>query len=129
MRRHVHRAQFVDEILDVIALVGSQGDTARPVGAQFDHGKRSRSLGMTVSLCEAGIGHQAVAVLNQRMAHIAKLGLFAISLAVEASLGISHRGVRLVRALLAVEVDLGIAALVRWIGGPWPALPENLEIM
>ena len=37
MRRHLHRAQFVDEILGVISLVGTQRDRLRPIGVRLDH--------------------------------------------------------------------------------------------
>jgi hypothetical protein len=48
MRRHFHRAQFVDEVLGVIGFVGAQGDRVRPVGARFDHVQRRYALRVTV---------------------------------------------------------------------------------
>ncbi len=70
-------------------------------------------FGMAVRMGQAGFNHETVAVLHQGMAHIAQLGLLALALAVEAGIGIGDRDVRLVRALLAMEVHFGIAAYVR----------------
>src|SRR3954463_7298898 len=36
MRRHVHRARFIDEVLRIVGLVGAERDRLRPVGAGFD---------------------------------------------------------------------------------------------
>ena len=43
-----HRAQLVDEVLGVVALVGAERDPSRPVGARLDHGERRHPLGMAV---------------------------------------------------------------------------------
>ena len=122
MRRHCHRAQFIDEVFCVIGLVGTERDRARPVGARFDHGERRYPLGMAVSRRQTSINQKAMAVLPQAMADEAELGFLARSLAVEPCIGIGRRDMRLVRPLLAMKVGFRIAAatgrrLVR--SAPW----------
>ena len=109
MRRHVHRAQFVDEVFGVVALVGAERDRPWPVGARLDHVQRRDPLGVAVGLGQAGVDHEPIAVLHQGMTHEAELGLLARSLAIEPRLRIGRRGVRLVGALLAMEVRLAVA--------------------
>jgi hypothetical protein len=46
---------------------------------------------------------------DQRMSHEAELGFLARSLAIKASFWIGRRSVRLVRALLAVEIRLAVS--------------------
>ena len=108
MGRRVHRAQFIDEVLGVIALVGAERDRPRPVGARLDHVQRRDPLGMAVGLGQTGVDDEAVAVLHQRMPHEAELGFLARSLAIEPRLRIGRRGVRLVGALLAMEIRLAV---------------------
>jgi hypothetical protein len=62
MRRHFHRAQFVDEVLGVIGFVGAQGDRVRPVGARFDHVQRRYALRVTVGWRQTGIDDSVVEV-------------------------------------------------------------------
>ena len=50
------------------------------------------------------------AVLHENMADEAQLRALSWTLAVEPRVRIGRRGVRLVRALLAAEVDLGVAS-------------------
>ena len=53
----------------------------------------------------------AVAVLDQQMPHVGQLGGGVVGLAEQHRFRISGRGVGLVRPLLALEIDLGVAAL------------------
>jgi len=55
------------------------------------------------------------------MAHMAEPGFLAFALAVEACVGIDNGPMGFVRALLAMEVHLGVAAFA---GGFWPVPPE-----
>ena len=87
VRRRVHRAQFVDEVLGVVALVGAERDRPRPIGARLDHVQRRDPLGVAVGLGQTGVDDEAVAVLHQRMAHEAELGFLARPLAIEPRLG------------------------------------------
>ena len=54
-----------------------------------------------------------IAVLHQQMAHVAQLCALAGALAIEARIRIGRRGMRRVRALLAMEVAFGIAPATR----------------
>jgi hypothetical protein len=68
MRRHVHRAQLVDEVLCIEGFVGAKRDRCRPVGTRFDQVQRGHPFGMPVGLRQARVDQQAVAVLHQPMA-------------------------------------------------------------
>src|ERR1700721_4309497 len=109
MRRHPHRAQFVDEVFYVVGFVGAKRDRRRSVGTRLDHVQRSHPLGMPVSQCQAGVDQQAMTVLHQPMPDEAKLRLLAFALAVEPGIGIGGRSMGIVRAFLAMEVRFGIA--------------------
>ena len=109
MRRHLHRAQFVDEVFCIVGFVGAKRDRCRPVGMRFDHVQRGHPFGVPVSQRQAGIDQQAVAVLHQPMPDEAQLRLLAFTLAVEPGIGIGGRNMGIVRAFLAMEVRFGIA--------------------
>ena len=64
------------------------------------------ALGVAVGFGQTGVDHQAVAVLHQGVTHEAELGFLARALAVELGLRVGRRSVRLVRALLPVEIGL-----------------------
>jgi len=49
MRRHPHRAQFVDEVLHVIVLVAAERDRPRPVSMRLDQGERRHAFAMPVA--------------------------------------------------------------------------------
>ena len=83
-----------------------------PIGARLDHVQCGDPLGMAVSLGQAGVDNEAVAVLHQRMSHEAELRLLARSLAIEPRLRIGRRGMRLVGALLAMEIHFAIPSAV-----------------
>src|SRR6202142_2447407 len=110
MRAHVHGAQLVDEVGSVIALVGAQADAGRTVGALLDHRQRGDALAMAVGGRETGVDDEAGTVLHQRVTEKGQFRLHARSLAIEPRIRIGGRGVRLVRTLLALEIDLDIAA-------------------
>jgi hypothetical protein len=48
VRRHLHRAQFVDEVFRVVGFVGAKRDRCRPVRTRLDHVQRSHPLGVPV---------------------------------------------------------------------------------
>jgi len=58
---------------------------------------------------------QAVAVFGERVPDEAELGCRMVALAVKLRVGISRRGVRVVRALLAVELTLAVASRRWWL--------------
>ena len=109
MWRDLHRAQFVDEVLHVISLVGPERDRSRPISARLNHLQRRNPLGVPISLRQAGIDEKTVAVLHQAMAHEAEFGFLARPLAVKPGIRIGCRGMRLIRPSLAVEVRVRIA--------------------
>src|ERR1700685_1231040 len=109
MRRHLHRAQFVDEVFYVVGFVGAKRDRRRSVGTRLDHVQRSHPLGMPVSQCQAGVDQQAMTGLHQPMPDEAKLRLLAFALAIKPGIGIGGRSMGIVRAFLAMEVRFGIA--------------------
>src|SRR6201987_1104863 len=109
MRRAAALAATGDTVGGVIVLVGAHG--AARLGIVLDHVEGGRSLRRTVGLGEARIDDQPVAVLHHQMPHVAELGLLASALAEQAGIGVGSRGMRVVLALLAMEVALGIAPL------------------
>src|SRR5215212_8042327 len=87
--------------------------TARGRSARASIIARANPLGMTIRRREPGIDDQPRAVLHQGVADEAELRLHAGSLAVEPGLGVGRALVGLIRALLALEVDLEIAPATR----------------
>jgi hypothetical protein len=84
VRPHLHRANLVDEVLDVVAPVGTERHGPRAVGDALDHCQRGDALGMAVSPRQARVDDEARAVLHQRMAHKAELRLLARPLPISA---------------------------------------------
>lgn len=72
MRRHLHRAQFVDEIVGVIGFVSAQGNRLTPIRPRLDHVKLRDPLAVSVGSRKAGVNHEAVP-------HEAELGLLALA--------------------------------------------------
>jgi hypothetical protein len=77
MRAHVQFAQLHHEVLRIIALVGREGDRARPVATRRDHVECGQPFGMTRDTGQPGVDDQPGAVLHQAVADEAKLGLHA----------------------------------------------------
>ena len=75
VRRHPHRAQLIDEVCSVIALVRSQRDRPWPVGTGLYHVQCRYALAMPIGCRQAGIDQQAMTVLHEPMPHKAELGL------------------------------------------------------
>ena len=128
MRAHVDRAQFLDEIGRIVALVGAQRDGARASGEIFDHVERRQPLGMARDTRQPSIDNQTRAVLHQPMADEAELRLHSRSLAVQSGVRVGRAAMRLVGALLAAKIDrciapathridIGRPAGVRWFLG------------
>ncbi len=55
MGRDVHGAQFIDETLRVIPLVGAKRNPVGAVGVRLDHCKRGFALSVTIGFGETGI--------------------------------------------------------------------------
>jgi hypothetical protein len=79
------------------------------------------SFRIAICLGQANIHHQTRCGSHQDVAHEAGPLFLARLLAIEACFRISVGGVRLVRTLLAVEIQLGVAAR-RWQFGGWRAV-------
>ena len=110
-------AQVSNKIARVVSLVGTQGHTlairSHPL---LGHLQGGFPFGRPRGWSQSGGGHQPVAVLHQHVSLIAQLGFLARSFPVEPRLRIGLGLVRLVAALLAVEVHRRVARIV----GPGP---------
>ncbi len=89
--------------------------------------QRRLPLGRAGGLADAAADRQAMTVLHQGMPHVAELGRLPVALLVEPRLRIGRALVRLVGALLLVEVTLGVAAGPRGSSSP-PSFLRKLLI-
>src|SRR4029453_10091315 len=111
MRGAAALATAGDEVGGVVELVGTHR-TAR-LGIVLDHIESRRALGGAGGLGQPGIDDEVVPVLHHHMAHVAELGLLAGALAKQPCVGVRRRGMRLIGALLATEVALGVTPPAR----------------
>src|SRR5436305_14782610 len=112
MRRDLDGAQLGDMIGGVISLVlAHRAALAGLLGFALEHGLRSTALGRSVGNRDPAADRQSMPVLHEGMAHVGELRLPPGGLAVKAAFGIAGAGVRVILALLAVEVGapVGIA--------------------
>src|SRR5258707_12535203 len=111
MRGDVQGACSRDEILGVVGLVRAYGD-APPASCSLvlKHQQRGFALSVAVRLGDHGGGDQAVAVLHQRVPQIGQMRLLAVALLVQSRIRVGGRFMRVVGALLAMEVR-AIAAI------------------
>ncbi len=109
----------INKFCCVIPLVRANRGS-RFTHAAFDHGVRRLPLCATVGLRRFHIDHQAMPVFGQGVRHVSELGFGVLALLVEPGLRVSTAFVGDVAALLAFEVDLGIASG----RAVWPALPS-----
>src|SRR6202158_772064 len=107
MRRAAAFTAAGDKVGGVIVLVAAHG--AAGPGIVLDHVERRRALRCAVGLGQPCIDDEAIAVLHHQMPHVAEFGLLAGTLAEQASVRVGGREMRVVPALLAVEVALGVA--------------------
>ncbi len=118
VRRDTHCAQIGDEVGGVVAFVGADRDaTLRSRIMSLDHELGGLPLGFAGRLRHLGLDDEPVPVLGHRVSDVAELRLFAFALFVEPRLQIGDGRMRCIAALLAMEVDLGVAALLRLGGG------------
>ena len=122
VKRRVHRARLVDEILGVVRLVGvsviALGPSAR---GSIICSAAIRSAWPLASVRQASTMRPLRFSIGAYPE--AELGFLAWSFAIEPSLRIGRRGMRLVGALLAMKVRLAIAPDARSRGLaaiPWP---------
>src|SRR6184192_2132585 len=125
MRGDVHLAQRRNVIAGVVGFVLADRDSSsRSFGFLLEHRLRGTPLGGAAGLCDGAVNSKTVAVLHDRMTHIAELGLAPGRLAIELGLWVACALMRVVLAPLAVKVRavaviravLGLEALVRGPG-------------
>lgn len=95
-------AHRLHEIRRIVALVGTQCAASRH--GTLDHAGRCFPFRGATCLRRFDIHHQAVAVLHQRMPHIAKARFVPFTLLEEPGLRVRRRGMGVVTALLALEI-------------------------
>src|SRR5207248_9399040 len=129
MRAHLDRAQFLDEVGSIVALVAAKRDCARPVGKTLNHVERGQSLGMARDACQTCIDDQTRAVLHQRMADEAQLRLHPRPLTVKPGIRVGRAPMGLVAALLTLEIHRGVALATLAVAAAFRRLfrPEALH--
>src|SRR6266566_6130321 len=123
MWRDVESAQIGHMIGRVIGLVFAHCDAAAGLlGFGLEHHLRSAALGSPVGVLDHARRRQPMPVLHGSVAHIAELRFPPGGLAVKTAVGIAGARMRVVLALLSVEIGpaifvaaavLGAEALVR----------------
>src|SRR6267154_1582364 len=89
------------------------------LGIVLDHVERGRALCCAVGLGQPRIDDEAIAVLRHQMPHVAEFGLLAGTFAEQTSVRVGGREMRVVPALLAVEVALGVAPTATMTFSRW----------
>ena len=110
-------SEIGDEAGAVEALVGAQREAAgRARGMAVDHVECRAAFGVAVGPGQLGLDDEAVAVLHQRMPHVAQHRTGALRLAEQPGIGVGDRGMGGVGALLAAEIDFGVAVAAAGAG-------------
>src|SRR5438128_9957094 len=105
MRRDVHLAQRRNVIAGVVGFVLADRDSSsRSFGFLLEHRLRGTPLGGAAGLRDGAVNSKTIAVLHDRMTHIAELGLAPGRLAIELGLRAACALMRVVLAPLAVNV-------------------------
>lgn len=128
VRRRAEFPEIFHEVTRVEAAIGPDRDMplARRRGDALDHLDCSHPFRMTADPRRLGVDDETVAVLHQNVAHVAEDRAGAGTLAMEHRVRIGSRGMRCVRALLAVKVDFAVAptrALTGRAAARWRILP------
>lgn len=113
VQRDVEVSASCDEVAGVVSLVASDGDTPCPRQFVIEHLEDDVALDGNVGLGDAQVDEQAVSVLHQSVLRVGEARAGVVRLARQPRLGVRRRVVRLVAALLAVEVDGRVARVVR----------------
>ena len=107
MRYYLHLTARVNEFLRVIALVGSQRDFCLWIIGRLpgvvDHGLGRIALSVAVGDGDHGVGNQSMAVVGERVAHVAQPA-GVVAFAVQPGIGIGGGRVCVIAAALAFEV-------------------------
>ena len=111
VRRGLELPQRLDKAARVIAFVAADGHAARrQAGDQADGRVALAGAGRRD---DAGVDHQAVAVLHQHFAEIRQLGFVPLRLLAQPAVGIGRRLMRLIRPPFPMEIDRRIPGIVR----------------
>src|SRR4051812_27336757 len=115
MRSNVQFPQIGDEVLCVVTFVGAQGQASGSWRAPDDHLDGRFPLRRSGGGCERRTDDEPMPVLNQSMSHVAELGSLAAAFAIKPGIWVRGRGMRLVTALLVVEIPLAVAPWRGWL--------------
>ncbi len=100
-------SHLLDKLASVEAFVGTQRD--HMIAFQiFDHRHRGFTLRSTGGMGQATTDYQTVAILLFDVTLVAQLRLFPLPLAIQAGIGIGLGAMRVIAALLAVEIYDGL---------------------
>src|SRR5437868_14189054 len=106
MRCVVHLAQRRNVIVGVVGFVLADRDSSsRSFGFLLEHRLGGTSLGGAAGLRDGAVNSKTVAVLHDRMTHIAELGLAPGRFAIELGLRVACALMRVVLAPLAVKFE------------------------
>ena len=108
VRRAATFAASGHEVSGIVVLIAAH----RAAGSDtvLDHIERGLTLRRAVRLGHPGINDEPVAVLRHQMSHVTELGFLARALAEQPGIWIAGRGMRVVLALLAMEIAFSIAS-------------------
>src|SRR5262249_33669882 len=112
LRRHLQISALRVEIPGIVSLVAPHRNAPR-ARKLLQHQHCTLPLPRTIGLQQFGIHDQSVAVLGQQIAGVTELGLFAVTLPRQARICISSGLVRVIAALLAMEVQRRISWIIR----------------
>ena len=102
------RGAAPDEGPRVVALVGGQRHPLPAAPPPVEHHQSRLALRRPRRLADEEVEDQPIAVLHEDVPRVAEARLLPLAFACEPRLGVGPRDVRLVRPLLAVEVDVRI---------------------
>ncbi|KZC21795.1 hypothetical protein RHOFW104R3_18820 [Rhodanobacter denitrificans] len=114
MRHDSARPQCRDEVLRVIALVGTQGGSL-PDARRGEQIQGAVPLAGAIGMADVHADHQTMTVLHQAVGQVAQLRLLALALADQPGIRIRGGLVRLVAARLTAEI-VAIALVVIVLG-------------
>ena len=116
-------SELSDEVPGVIVLVGAQRH-AMLTGNGLHHGQRHFALSRARRLGHTRIHHQAMAFLREYMPQATEFGFLPLRLLVQTGVEIGGGGMRGFGAPLPVEVNAGIAGIVRGLGERLCGFPD-----
>src|SRR5271167_2822935 len=117
MRCNVDGAQMGHMVSRVISLIFAHRDAAAGLlGFGLEHDLRGAALGSAIGERDHAGHRQPMPVLHSGVAHVAQLRLSPGGLAVESAVGIAGARMRVVFALLAVELGPAIVVATAVLG-------------